>query len=263
MGDFLSVPQKMPIMRLAIRWMFIAVLAVLALSWWLDGKRKMLPDESQIVAELDRDPIQTPTADRAFIFEYLGDGYRVEPVANYRIWGLVVTHNDIHSFIDIYHDENSVDFKDLCVIWGDNIIDNVHKKFHFWSEPWTCFMQADDRADYQKFNRLQISNNHLLSDQDWIRQTISDVTIGDQIYLEGQLINYAPRNQPLQLRKSSLVRSDTGNGACEVMFVDDVKVLKKGNPIWHQRYHWSRVALKILLLGLPLMFLLNVYLEQR
>ncbi len=45
----------------------------------------------------------------------------MRPVADFELWGLVVSHNNPTAFYDIYHDRNSVDTRDLGVIWGENL----------------------------------------------------------------------------------------------------------------------------------------------
>ena len=68
-----------------------------------------------------RVPEQTEIDDGTFDFTYKGQRVEVEPVADYEMWGLVVSHNNIKSIADIYHDSSSVDTKDLCVVWGDSL----------------------------------------------------------------------------------------------------------------------------------------------
>jgi hypothetical protein len=48
-------------------------------------------------------------------------------------------------------------------------------------------------------------------------------------------------------RNSSLVRTDTGNGACEVVFVEEIEVLKLGNAPWRKAAQASGWAALILL----------------
>jgi hypothetical protein len=47
------------------------------------------------------------------------------------------------------------------------------------------------------------------------------------------LVDYSPKSNPRWVRRTSLNRKDTGNGACEVVFVEDFKIIKQGNPAWH------------------------------
>jgi hypothetical protein len=44
-------------------------------------------------------------------------------------------------------------------------------------------------------------------------------------------VNYSqPANQ--FFRGSSTVRDDTGDGACETVYVNEFKILQRANPVW-------------------------------
>jgi hypothetical protein len=162
----------------------------------------------------------------------------------------------------MYHTSDSVDLKDLCVIWGNNITDDNFHKFSFWSDPWTCWYRTEDRQALEDFYGNQLSNNHLISNNDRALETIRNAHIGDQIHLKGMLVNYSDASNPGWTRETSTVRTDTGNGACEVVFVDQIKILKAANTGWWQVRNLSRLVLWITGIGLPLFWLLSIYLEQ-
>jgi hypothetical protein len=212
-------------------------------------RRRPIP-HGDIRPDLARSPRQTPSAERPFSFRYRHANYNVQPVADYELWGLVVSHNNIGSIADIYHDENSLDTKDLCVIWGDNVQTDDFHQVKFWNGPWTCNWRYPGdtslRAD-------QVSNNHLVTDRDSLRRAIATVRIGDQIRLRGMLVNYQRADQPEWWRRSSTNRQDTGDGACEVVFVRDLDVLRPGRPGWYGLFRWAKVlfvaSLTLLLLG--------------
>lgn len=181
----------------------------------------------------------------------------------YEIWGLVVTHNNIHSIADAYHTSNSVDVKDLCVIWGSNLQSSTYLRGRFWSEPWTCLSQFDDWNDHRSFDSTAISNTHILSQRESVRQLLREVTVGDQVRLRGMLINYARAETPQYMRESSLVRTDTGNGACEVMMVDEAEVIKEGSPAWRRAHAISKRLSIFGIILFPLLWLFQIFVEQR
>ena len=209
---------------------------------WSSRQKSIYPLPGEILPSLQGDPLQKQTQKSAYEFTYRGKSYRISPRAEYEIQGMVVTHNDISAFDDIYHTRDSVDFKDVCLIWGDNLQSDDYFRIKFWSEPWTCQLWADDRADLVRFRLDQISNNHLLSGSSSVREKIQSVVRGDQIVLRGQLIDYCPLDRPTQLRKTSLDRNDTGNGACEVLMVDSIQILKVNRSEWRTVWRISRFA---------------------
>lgn len=190
-------------------------------------------EKLEVASSLTEDPAQTPTDEPPFIFQYGGQSYDIIPVANYEISGLIVTHNDVSSLMDAYHTSDSVDFRDICLVWGENVASQIFRKYKFWSMPWSCHYQSIKREDAYSLVDSQLSNNHLLAANEKVRQTIRAMQIGDQVRLQGMLINYHPSGQPHMLRRSSTVRDDEGNGACEVLWVETATIIRKGQTSWH------------------------------
>jgi hypothetical protein len=186
----------------------------------------------EIAREVRKAPVQTEIVEHSFPFTYYDKTYRIQPLAEYEISGLIVTHNNISSITDAYHTSKSVDFRDVCVVWGSNVGSGAFQRFKFWSEPWTCYFQTKPGHESASLNEREISNNHLLTNDSAIRKLINSVSIGDQIRLKGKLISYWPEGYSELERRSSMTRSDTGNGACEVMWVEEAEVLKRSKLMW-------------------------------
>ena len=71
--------------------------------------------------------------------------------------------------------------------------------------------------------------------------------VGDQIQVDGLLASYG--NGGGYQRGTSTVRTDTGNGACETIFVKSVSVLAEMQSIWRwltDLAMWSSVASGVL-----------------
>jgi hypothetical protein len=204
---------------------------------------------------LRKPPYQNLIDEEAFDFEYHGKSYLVKPLAEYEISGLIVTHNNISGIGDVYHTGESVDFRDICMVWGTNVTTGAFRNMEFWSGPWTCWVRAKDPQADRRFNPNELSNTHLLSGIKSVRDTINNLHIGDQLRLRGKLIKYWPKELPERYaRTSSLVRTDTGNGACEVMWVESVEVLNRGSGWWHKSSNLGKV-----LMGLGLVLALSAF----
>jgi hypothetical protein len=228
----------------------VALLAAL-LAWagavW---QTRTLPPPEAILPELLGEPRQGPTGRKTFGFEYRGLGYEVRPVASYELHGLVVSHNDIHGIADIYHDEDSVDTKDLCVIWGPNLERDDYLRVSFENTPTWCHWSW--RSDDVRFSAQAIANNHLVTDDDALRAALEGVHVGDQVRFAGLLADYRDLRHPEYWRPTSTKRTDSGGGACEVVFFDELEVLVPHAPrAWQVRraMPWVVGALLALLLG--------------
>lgn len=201
------------------------------------------PRDEELHEGLFQEPHQEETSERPFTFVFRGHGYAVQPRATFELTGIVVSHNNTTGIGDAYHTSDSVDFRDLCVVWGDNADSDLLGKVTFWSEPWTCFIKMEERATYQEFNLSQLANMHLLTDNDEVRRRVLSAHRGDQIRIRGLLVDYTDARYPGYLRETSLTRDDRGNGACEVVFIDDFEILDSVTPIWNRLYDASWSAL--------------------
>ena len=239
------------------------VLLCAALSVWANYKRNILPPESALVSAIEQEPAQKSNAGRAFSLSWRGAEYQLYPMADYEITGLVVTRNDIGGFSDIYHTNNSVDVLDVCLIWGDNTTEEVYRNVAFWSEPFACFVQPKNQTGSNAFDWNALSNTHLLARDELLAKELNRIRLGDQIRLRGKLVNYHPVGASEQLRRSSLVREDRGNGACEVLYVEDFTVLKLGNPLWNDIFDIARAVGCLALILKIVSLLLFPYLEYR
>jgi len=228
----------------------LPALGLLALSWWM---ARRLPAPAALSSELERAPAQGPTETAPFDFRYKGKRCEVRPQAEYELRGLVVSHNDISSLSDIYHDATSVDTRDLCVAWGRNLENGAYLEAEFWSGPFTCYFRTP--ADLE-FDTAGVSNNHLITDRPELRAELEGLHVGDQIRLRGLLVDYRMEDWGDFWRRTSMVRDDTG---CEVVFLEELEVLQRNAPGWHAT---RRVATALLVL-LPIGWLALFVVEAR
>jgi hypothetical protein len=73
--------------------------------------------------------------------------------------------------------------------------------------------------------------------------------VGDQIRIKGYLSSYT--NDSGSTRGTSTTRTDTGNGACETIYVEQFKIVEAATSYWRISM-WTSLAL--LLAGLLIHF---------
>lgn len=208
--------------------MYLCMLGWIASIWMCTR----LPPSALIRKELFNQPLQQGTTRDTFYYTYKGQSITVTPVADYTISGVIVSHNDPKDWwrFDLVHDDRSLDTRDICLVWGSNLKHDDYRRAHFHSDDWMCNWQYGSDVHYLMDN--EISNNHLITDSDAIRDIINHLQIGDQITIRGMLANYSEERWDGQFRTTSLTREDTGNGACEIIFVRDIVVLHSYNGRW-------------------------------
>ncbi|MFT0213683.1 hypothetical protein VQ643_13930 [Pseudomonas sp. F1_0610] len=175
-------------------------------------------------ARMKQEPIQLPTGATQFIAQTQRTNYYVKPLYQYELNGLVVSMSKPreHYMADIDNDFKAVD---LCVVFGDNLINNLYRSLTFRNGDFTCFISTDDYSIWRQFNMEHISNNHLITNDPAMVKRLRNIKIGDQVTIKGYLAEYGFENGRL-IRGSSTVRNDTGNGACETIFVQHLHVEK-------------------------------------
>ncbi len=225
-------------LRLLTRWSWRLCLPLYVAGLVAGRHAAQLPDPAQLDPVLQKEPEQHAMTSRAFEHQWRGKSYVVTPKAAYSLRGLIVSHNEISAIEDIYHDSSSVDVRDICVVWGDTAVNGAYRTVTFWSEPWRCLYQF--QGDLEGFSEDELSNNHLLPADELVAREVSRTHIGDQVEMDGMLVDYYPAGASEATRSTSLVRTDRGNGACEVVFVKRFRVIKAGNPGWWQLRHAAR-----------------------
>jgi hypothetical protein len=214
--------------------------------------KNQFPDAADILEDLYQHPVQSKTDKEPFDITVGDVTYSITPLYNYELWGMIVSLHHSGGWMDMYHHSIWKDFiniKDVCVIWGArNIRSEVYKRLKFSSDTWTCYYYWNDRETGRLFNGRCLSNNHLLSDEKKLNRLIMDAEIGDQIYFRGYLSNYSHSNNTFR-RGTSTTRNDTGNGACETIYLEDFEILEKANPMWRFTYTFSKYLCLISILA--------------
>ena len=214
----------------------------LLVSFW---NRNDLPANIDYLPDIDEEPRQSKTRKKAFDVNYNGVAYRVQPEYEYELFGMIVSyrHHDGQSRMHRRSGDH-LNMLDVCVIWGDNAANRQLGKISFWNGIFTCNVQTRDRAAWEAFDMYQLSNNHLISADDRIRDKVADIRVGDQIRVRGQLASYTG---PVGTRGTSTTRMDTGDGACETIFVEDFAIVRSALSYWR----WSMyLSLAVLLASL-------------
>ncbi|MBV1876633.1 MAG: hypothetical protein KUG79_03210 [Pseudomonadales bacterium] len=222
--------------------MFISFVLCL-LGFW---RRNDLASDINFNPRLAMEPRQRTTEDAPFEVNFADINYHIEPQYNYEIYGLVVSyqhHNGNTGLHKLWNDH--LNMADYCVVWSDTAFSKYLPRLEFWSGQFTCHMQTDDASAWAHFNKQQLSNNHLLSEDNYIRDAIAEIGIGDQVHIKGWLVNYSSVNGGQ--RGTSTVRTDTGNGACETIYVKQFEVIESYTSNWRWLLY---VSLSTLLVSL-------------
>ena len=220
------------------KWIFYGALITLIPAFML---RNSFPAPEERLYEPLPSPIQNRSNEPGFQTVHASVDYAVEPRFDYELTGLVVSrafHNAKYGLHRKWNDHLNV--ADLCVVWGNNASTLDLNAFDFWNGQFTCNFSTDSDQAWKDFNPDELSNNHLLSDDETIREQIQTVNIGDRIHLKGWLSRYG--NKQGFSRDTSTTREDSGNGACETIFIRRFEILDSMDNGWRTAYSVSLFA---------------------
>ena len=156
-----------------------------------------------------------------------GKEITIEKLYSYEVSGRVV---QTYEYKDYYYGDetyNTIAKKDVGIVWGNLVQDDILKNIKFSMNGARFLKYTYRRGDWEKKLGSKIkklcSNNHLISNDETITSLIKQIKKNDYIKISGYLINAYWDNSYLT---TSISRDDEGNGACEVVYVTDIKWYK-------------------------------------
>ena len=212
-----------------------------------------------------KEPVQKEAINQEPI-EFSKDDYQysLKPLYEFELNAMIVNRLDYRKFS--ISKKDSVFPMDLCVVWGDNVKSKVYqsKMLSFSQDFRMCFWRWFGNLE---FNNNQAANVHLIIKEESLADKLKLLSSGDQVKVKGQLVNVSAKNtgqsdignsSAFNMR-SSTIRNDTGPGACEIINVEDIEIIKKGNPLAFTLYRLSYPLLIILIILNIAWFLIKNY----
>ncbi len=156
--------------------------------------------------------ISTPVSHRV-------NKYEITELAQFEIKAKVLAKKD-------YQFDRGADISptDLALGWGnmsdERVLENIKisqsGRFYHW------------RVDAFPIPRREIethsANMHLIPANDFVEKAIGKIRQGDIVRITGSLVNVTSNNGDWRW-SSSLTRDDTGNGACELIWVKNLSIV--------------------------------------
>ncbi|HMB89426.1 MAG TPA: hypothetical protein VKP65_01175 [Rhodothermales bacterium] len=158
------------------------------------------------------DPLQTSVGDVPLLSK--GD-YVIEPLARFEVEARVLSKKRYRS-----GRESDLSPIDLALGWGpmsdqavlDQIDISQARRFYFW--------QATQLPIPQRDISQHSSNMHMIPANDEVRAALLKVRTGEIVRFSGYLVQV--RGKDGFRWRSSMKRTDVGNGACELVWVEEI-----------------------------------------
>jgi hypothetical protein len=215
------------------RFLMTGGLLVALAGWWM---KDVLPDPRKLQQDILDEPVQKPVRKPPIETNVNGVDYRIQPRYSYELNAVVVSLHHSDSWWDYAHKEwgDHVNIMDLCVAWGDSVRSGAYRDVSFSNSQWECRWSYRSERAMQYFKNEQVSNNHIVTDDAALAKALRKIHVGDQIRLTGYLVDYTTfkDGRALGTRVSSETRTDTGPGACEVLYIDGFDNVGSPNRGW-------------------------------
>ena len=203
------------------RWIAVGVGVVAFVSW-----KFVLPfawgSAAAAPISLDAEPVQTAIEPPEEITVTRGgQSFTIEKLYTYEVQGEVLSASKYdltwtNDFFDV----------DLGLIWGPKR-ESLKHNFKFFQMGRWLFWRTDEEPgpDLRAVVTRSISNNHAIPAEGSKRvaSMLRRIGKGDVVRLKGALVKISGPGGEV-LATSSFSRDDTGDGACEVVWIDELQV---------------------------------------
>lgn len=185
--------------------------------------------------------------------------YDIVPLYDYEISWLVVSKIDQDNF---NFENTDLLSTDLCILYWDILKNDIfrNKQLKFWSSWRVCWRNGPTNV-ISKFSSKEVTNNHIVVNSKIIKDKLHQINIGDQVFIKWKLVNLdlKPNTENSNIQnyslKSSTTRLDSWLWACEIIFIEDFKIIVKWHPILSLLYFFSlRILISVLIVDFILLF---------
>ncbi len=175
--------------------------------------------------DTSQDPIQKScTSDEPIVKEVKGGRFTMTPLAEYKISGVVVSTETYSSDWD-----GQISPVDLAIVWG-RLTEPENRRYITYSQGsrWYHYRWKEGVPVDDAYIVSHSSNNHIIPANENIRRAIKAIGKKDRVVLKGFLVSLkgTPNGQTVTWN-TSLSRTDTGNGSCELFYVSYVRIETK------------------------------------
>lgn len=145
-------------------------------------------------------------------------GYRITPLADFMVEARVLSRENYH--IGREADLSETDF---ALGWGRMSDESVLKNIEISQSNRFFFWHVQELPIPERELEISAANMHLIPSDKNIAREIDNVRPGQVVHLEGYLVRVDASDGWHWV--SSLTREDTGAGACEVFYVQQLRVV--------------------------------------
>lgn len=183
---------------------------------------------SEAFGDIDtsHDPLQAYYSGETIIRKFEHEEFTITPVARYEVSAMVA---GMKSYND---DESRLMPVDIALVWGKLAEPEYDKHVSYSQSGRWYFYQYDSGSPFDNnFVITHSANTHIIPANDGVYKAIKTINNKEKVSLSGFLVNLMGKDDRGRTfsAKTSLTRTDTGAGSCEILYVTKVRI---GNNIY-------------------------------
>ena len=194
---------------------YIIIGGLLVVSIWVFKPSKVELGEGVFAPDAPRQElIKNPVK-----FQY--KGFTVMPLADFSIKAKVILREDYS-----YDDGAAISPVDFALGWGRMSDEATLKQISFSQSGRWYRYRYQSAPIPQREIETHSANMHMIPAESWIADELEDVKPGQVVEIKGKLVEVFRADG--WTWTSSLRRDDTGGGACELVYVESIKIVLDG-----------------------------------
>lgn len=144
--------------------------------------------------------------------------FMIEPVATYEIAFVVLSARYHYSSL-----EDKLSPVDLCVVWGKLAEpENLEHIYSLQAARWCSYRYDGGLSLDAAYVESHVANIHIIPANENVLKAVKSIKKDQEAVLEGFLVKVYREGRLIW--SSSLTRTDSGDGACEVFYVTKVRI---------------------------------------
>ena len=195
---------------------FIVVAAITLVVYFLFFSAGEVEYEAGVLVE--NTPIQEDSSSAS---EFELNGYDITPLKSFQIKARVLGRENYSS-----GRESDLSPVDLALGWGRMSDESVVSKISISQSGRFYHWHVDEFPIPRREIETHSANMHLIPSNEVVLDSIEEIKTGDVIEIDGYLVNVEADDG--WRWNSSLTRNDTGDGACELIWVTRLRILTAG-----------------------------------
>ena len=145
-------------------------------------------------------------------------GYTLTPRANFNVIAKVISAERYY-----FDYEAKVSPVDFALGWGPMSDESILEQINVWQEDRWYKWKSNNMPISKEEIILNSSNMHMIPENESIAEDLKRIRNGDLVSISGMLVDV--KSGSSWKWKTSTSRSDTGKGACEIVYVKSIEII--------------------------------------